>query len=182
MCIYIHMETQTATKTLWAVDPAHSEIGFKVRHMMISTVSGQFNSFDIKVESDRDDFVDAQVEATIDIHSIDTNATDRDNHLKSADFFDADNHPTIHFVSRSFDGSRLVGDLTIRGITKTVEMHAEMHGVAVDPYGQTKAGFEVSGEFDRHDFGLSWNAVTEAGHVVVSKNVKLIMNVQLIRQ
>lgn len=176
------MNTQTATQTLWAVDTAHSEIGFKVRHMMISTVSGAFNSFDIKVASDHDDFVDAQVEATIDVHSIDTNAADRDNHLRSADFFDADNHPTIHFVSKSFDGSRITGDLTIRGITRSVEMDVEMHGVAVDPYGQTKAGFEITGEFDRHDFGLNWNAITEAGNVVVSKNVKLIMNIQLIRQ
>ncbi len=176
------METQTATKTLWAVDPAHSEFVFKVRHMMISTVTGHFNDFDVKAWSNREDFSDVNVEVSVDVDSIATKSEDRDNHLKSDDFFNAEAYPNLTFSSKSYDGDKMIGDLTIRDITKEVALDVEFNGIAEDPYGQTKAGFEISGEINRKDFNLSWDAVTEAGKIVVSDKVKLAIEVQLVKQ
>ncbi|UII23567.1 YceI family protein [Fulvivirga ligni] len=173
---------ETLVKTTWAIDPTHSEVSFKVKHMMISTVTGHFESFSGTVETENEQFTDANVEFTIDVDSINTKNADRDGHLKSEDFFAADQHPKISFKSKSFDGSTLVGDLTIRDITKEVALDVDFNGVAVDPYGQTKAGFEVEGKINRKDFGLSWSAVTEAGNIVVSDTVKLVMSVQFIKQ
>lgn len=172
----------TQSKTKWVIDPAHSEMGFKVRHMMISTVGGQFEKFDAEAETDGDDFSSADVKVTIDAGSVSTKNPDRDNHLRSDDFFNAEKHPKITFVSKNFDGNKMVGDLTIRDITKEVTLNTEFIGTAVDPYGQTKAGFEITGEINRKEFGLKWNAVTEAGNVVVSDKVKLVVNAQFIRQ
>jgi polyisoprenoid-binding protein YceI len=178
---------EVATKTVWAIDPMHSEIQFKVRHLVISTVTGSFQQFDAKVESNGDSFEGASIEFSAEIASIYTNNEQRDGHLKSADFFDAANHPQLTFRSTSFtqkaDGDyELTGDLTIRGTTKPVTLAVEHGGVAVDPYGQTKAGFELSGKINRKDFGLAWSATTEAGGVVVADEVKLIMNVQFTKQ
>jgi len=169
-------------KTKWAIDPAHSEIGFKVKHMMISTVSGQFEKFDASAETEGDNFATASVEVKMDIDSISTKNSDRDAHLKSDDFFNAEKYPQMTFVSKSFDGEKLTGDLTIRDISKEVELDVEFNGIAVDPYGQTKAGFELTGEINRKEFGLKWDAVTEAGNIVVSDKVKLVIGVQFIRQ
>lgn len=178
------MSTETLTK--WTVDPAHSEITFKVKHLVISTVTGNFKSFDATIESENDDFEDAKVTFEADINSIDTGNEDRDNHLKSDDFFNAEEHPKLLFESTSFkkigDGEyKLIGDLTIRGNTKTIELDAEYGGTVEDPYGNTKAGFDVTGKINRKEFGLTWDAVTEAGSVVVSDNVKLNLNVQFTR-
>jgi polyisoprenoid-binding protein YceI len=173
------MET---TKSKWVVDPMHSEFTFKVKHMMISTVSGLFGKFSATAETNGDDFKDAAVTVEVDVNSISTNNADRDNHLKSDDFFNAAQFPMLTFKSKSFDGATVTGDLTIRDVTKEVSLEAEFNGIAVDPYGQTKAGFELTGEINRKDFGLKWSAITEAGSVVVSDKVKIAVNVQFVKQ
>ncbi len=155
------------TTTKWSIDQAHSEIAFKVKHMMISTLTGHFEDFTASVESSEDNFKNAKFEFEAKIDSINTKNNDRDNHLKSVDFFDSAAFPTMKFTSTSFDGETLVGELTIKGETKTITLDVDFNGVAVDPYGQTKAGFEIKGEINRKDFGLTWSAVTEAGNIVV---------------
>ena len=172
---------------LWKIDPGHSEIQFKVKHLMITTVTGYFRKFDLIVETESDDFTTAKrIEFTADIQSIDTNNEQRDTHLKSADFFDSTTHGELKFAGKKFEGAgeeyTLTGDLTIRGITKPVTMKVHFGGMVVDPYGQTKAGFEVEGKISRKEFGLVWNAVTEAGQVVVGDDIKIISEIQLIRQ
>lgn len=169
-------------KTIWKVDPTHSEFTFKVKHMMISTVTGQFEKFDVTAENTGDDFTNGTVEVEVEIDSINTKNADRDTHLKSDDFFNAEQYPLLTFKSSHFDGEKLTGDLTIRNITQKVTLDVEFNGIAVDPYGQTKAGFEITGEINRKDFGLKWDAVTEAGNVVVSDKVKLAINIQLVKQ
>jgi len=169
-------------KTVWNIDTTHSEINFKVKHMMISTVSGSFEKFDGKVETSNDDFKNGNFSFDAEIDSVNTNNKDRDNHLKSDDFFGAEKNPKLTFKSKSFDGEKMVGDLTIKGVTKEVTLDAEYNGTAVDPYGQTKAGFEFEGNINRKDFGLTWNTVTEAGSIVVSDKVKLIASLQFIKQ
>jgi polyisoprenoid-binding protein YceI len=171
-------------KTKWSIDPAHSEINFKVKHLVISNVTGGFDKFDATVITKGEDFTDAQIEFKADVNSINTNQPDRDNHLKSADFFDAANHPELTFVSKGLrkkgdSGFILSGDLTIRGITKPVELEGEFGGIVKDPYGNIKAGFELTGKINRKEFGLHWNAITEAGGMVVSDEIKLMMNVEL---
>lgn len=173
---------QNKNVTIWKLDPAHSEVSFKVRHMMISTVTGNFENFDAKVESADDDFKDAKFTFTAKTASVNTNNKDRDTHLKSDDFFGAEAHPELTFTSKSFNGNKMVGDLTIKGVTKTIELDAEYNGTMVDPYSQTKAGFEFEGQINRKDFGLNWNTVTEAGGIVVSDTVRLIISLQFIKQ
>jgi polyisoprenoid-binding protein YceI len=171
----------------WKIDPAHSEIQFKVKHLMITTVTGYFKTFDLEVETQTEDFNSAtRIEFTADINSIDTNNAQRDTHLKSADFFDAEKHGQLKFTGKKYeadgDEAKLHGDLTIRGITKPINLKVEFGGIVVDPYGQTKAGFTVTGKISRKDFGLVWNAVTEAGQVVVSDEIRILAEVQLIKQ
>lgn len=173
---------EKATQTTWKVDQSHSEVQFKIKHMMISTVSGNFNSFDASIESNDDNFINADFKFSAEIDSIDTKNSDRDGHLKSDDFFNAAEFPQLTFTSKSFDGSKMSGDLTIRNITKEIVLDAEFNGIADDMYGQTKAGFTINGSLSRKDFNLSWNAITEAGNVVVSDNVKLAMDLQFIKQ
>jgi polyisoprenoid-binding protein YceI len=169
-------------KTTWAIDPSHSDVMFKVRHMMISTVSGHFEDFNATVNADSDDFSGAEVEFSAKIDSINTKNADRDAHLKSDEFFNAESFPELKFKSKSYDGNKLVGDLTIRDVTKEVTFDTDFNGVATDPYGQTKAGFEISGKINRKDFNLTWSAVTEAGKIVVSDEVKLIVDAQFVKQ
>jgi polyisoprenoid-binding protein YceI len=171
----------------WKIDPAHSEIQFKVKHLMITTVTGYFKQFDLEVETETDDFNTAsKIEFTADINSIDTNNLQRDTHLKSADFFDAETHSQLKFEGKKYqangDEAKLQGDLTIRGTTKPVTLNVEYGGIVVDPYGQTKAGFTVSGKISRKEFGLTWSAVTEAGHVVVSDDIRIHAEIQLVKQ
>ncbi|MEZ4900914.1 MAG: YceI family protein [Spirosomataceae bacterium] len=178
---------ETLTKTTWAIDPTHSEVQFKVKHLVISTVTGSFKTFEGTLETEGDDFADAAIQFSAAIDSIDTNMPQRDAHLKSADFFDAENFPQLTFVSTSFtqkdeDTYTLVGDLTMRGVTKSVVLTAVYGGQMVDFYGNTKVGFEITGKVNRKDFGLNWSAVTEAGGVVVSDEVKLHLNVQVAKQ
>jgi polyisoprenoid-binding protein YceI len=173
--------------TKWKIDPAHSEIQFKVKHLMISTVTGYFKNFDLDVQTSGDNFdTVSQLVFTADIDSIDTNNAQRDGHLKSADFFDAAAYPRLRFEGRKFetdgDTANLHGDLTIKGITKPVTLQVEVGGQVVDPWGQTKAGFTVTGKISRAAFGLTWSAVTEAGSVVVSDDIKIHAEVQLVKQ
>jgi polyisoprenoid-binding protein YceI len=176
-----------ATTTKWVLDPMHSEVQFKVKHLVISTVSGFFKSFEGELDTANDDFTDASISFSLDINSIDTNQTQRDEHLKSAEFFDAEQYPKISFKSASFtktgdDEYALAGDLTIKGITKPVTLDVEFGGAATDFYGNTKAGFEISGKINRKEFGLTWSGVTEAGAVVVGEDIKLLINVQFAKQ
>jgi polyisoprenoid-binding protein YceI len=171
----------------WAIDPTHSEIAFKVKHLMITTVTGYFRKYDLEVETETDDFSSVKkIEFSADIDSIDTNNEQRDAHLKSADFFNSEEESHILFSGKSYnvsgDEGELSGDLTIRNITKPITLKVEYGGTLVDPYGQTKAGFTLSGKLSRKEFGLTWSAVTEAGSVVVSDDVKLAIEVQLIKQ
>ncbi len=170
------------TNTNWLLDTTHSEISFKVKHMMISTVTGHFEDFQATAKTNGDDFNGASLNFSAKTASINTKNKDRDAHLQSDEFFNSEKFPEMTFVSKSFNGDKLVGDLTIRDITKEVTLEAELNGIAVDPYGQTKAGFEIKGEISRKDFNLTWNAVTEAGSVVVSDKVKLVVDVQFIKQ
>jgi polyisoprenoid-binding protein YceI len=171
----------------YKIDAAHSEITFKVKHLMITNVTGIFTKFDAILETNFDDFSDAKISFEANVNSISTNNEQRDGHLKSADFFDAETFPTLSFKSTSFvkksdDEYVLVGDLTLKGYTKSVELNVEYGGTATDPYNQTKAGFEITGKINRQDFGLTWSAVTEAGGIMVSDEVKLAFNVQMIKQ
>ena len=171
----------------WKIDSTHSEILFKVKHLMITTVTGSFKNFDLAVETDTKNFNTAKrIDFTADIDSIDTNNEQRDAHLKSTDFFNAEEFKQLHFIGTKYeaneDGATLLGDLTIRGTTRPVKLNVEFGGIVVDPYGQTKAGFTVNGKISRKEFGLTWNAVTEAGSVVVSDEIKIHAEVQLVKQ
>lgn len=175
-----------ATKK-WMVDPAHSEIQFKVKHLMITTVTGSFTNYDLQVETEEDDFQTAKILFTTDLESITTGNTDRDAHLKSPDFFDAANHPKITFTGTKIqriddENYELSGDLSIRGTTKNIKLNVEFGGVVIDPYNNRKAGFTVNGKISRKEFGLTWNAVTEAGGVVVGDEVRIVCEVQLVEQ
>jgi polyisoprenoid-binding protein YceI len=171
----------------WKIDPAHSEVQFKVKHLMITTVTGYFKEFDLEVETENEDFNTAsRVEFTANIESLDTNNQQRDTHLKSPDFFNAAEHNQLRFVGNKYESNgeeaQLHGDLTIRGVTKPISLMVEFGGIVVDPYGQTKAGFTVDGRVSRKEFGLTWNAVTEAGQVVVSDDIRIHCEIQLVKQ
>lgn len=166
--------------TKWNLDTTHSEITFKVRHMMISNVKGAFNTFTAEVEAEDDTFKNAKVSATIQTDSIDTNNADRDTHLKSADFFNVEQNPTITFESASL-ADDVTGHLTINGITKPVQLEVEFGGTNQDPWGNTKAGFTFEGKIKRSDFGLNWNAALETGGVLVSDEVKIAGELQFVK-
>ncbi len=174
-----------STVATWSIDPMHSVVEFKVKHLVISTVTGKFRNFEGKLETASDDFDGAKAHFSLSVDSIDTNVADRDAHLKSDDFFAADRFPHITFdgvlKKGGDDDYALVGHLTIRDVTKEVALEVSHGGVMVDGYGQTKAGFEIEGKINRKEFGLQWNMVTEAGGVVVSDQVKLNLNVQLVK-
>ncbi|WP_330745238.1 YceI family protein [Chryseobacterium sp. CP-77] len=167
--------------TKWILDPTHSEITFKVKHMMISNVKGSFRTFTAEIESEDEFFANAKTTATIQTDSVFTNNTDRDNHLKSAEFFNAEVHPTITFESQTLNNT-VVGNLTINGITKPVTLDVDFGGINVDPWGNTKAGFSFEGKISRKDFGLNWNAALEAGGVMVSDDVKVAGELQFVKQ
>ncbi|CAN5701722.1 YceI family protein [soil metagenome] len=171
----------------YKIDPTHSEMKFKVKHLMITNVTGEFKTFDATMESDKEDFSDAKISFTADIDSINTNQEQRDTHLKSDDFFNAEKFPKMTFVSKELkhvSGSdyKLTGDLTIRDITKEFVLDVEFGGRMTDFYGQDKAGFELTGKINRSAFELKWSAVTEAGGVVVSDDVKLQLAAQMVKQ
>ncbi len=171
----------------YKIDQAHSEITFKVKHLVISTVSGSFSKFDATMQTNNEDLSDASISFEADVNSISTNNEQRDTHLKSADFFHSEKFPKITFQSTSFQKQDdndyiLKGDLTIFGITKPVTLDVEYGGAVVDPWGQNKLGFEIEGKIKRSDFGLKWNALTEAGGAVVSDDVRLFLNIEMVKQ
>jgi polyisoprenoid-binding protein YceI len=169
----------------WNIDPTHSEVQFKVKHLVISTVTGSFDTFSATLEASADDFSDAKVTFSADVDSINTRNAQRDGHLKSGDFFDAAQYPKLSFESTKIEkaGSNynLSGNLTIRNTTLPVVLDVEYGGTTVDPYGQTKAGFEISGKVNRKDFGLTWSALTEAGGLVVGDDIRLQLSVQMVK-
>lgn len=173
--------------TKWVLDPSHSEMLFKVKHLMITNVKGEFRKLQGDVVSEGSDFSNAKVNLVIDANSIDTNDANRDGHLKAADFFDTANHPELTFESTemqklSDEKYQLKGMLGIKGIKKEVILDAEFGGVNKDPWGNEKAGFSVSGKFNRKDWGLNWNAALESGGVLVSEEVKINAEVQFAKQ
>jgi len=176
------------TKTTWNIDPAHSEIEFKVKHLMITNVTGRFSSYESEIETDGNDFTTARINVKIDSTSVSTANDQRDTHLKSADFFDPEKFPDINFKSTAVkqvddEGSyELSGDLTIRGISKPVQLAVEFSGIEKDPWGNTKAGFSVNGKINRKDWGLNWNSALESGGLLVGEDVKINCEIQLLQQ
>lgn len=171
--------------TKWIIDPTHSEVTFKVKHLMISTVTGNFKVFEGTVETETEEFNKVKsLEFKADVNSVNTNNEDRDTHLKSEDFFAAEKFPEIQFVAESFDveAGKIEGSLTIKDTTKAVSLEVDFGGVVVDPYGQTKAGLTANGKISRKEFGLVWSPVTEAGSVVVGDQIKMSTEVQFIKQ
>ena len=178
---------ENSAKTTWGIDPVHSEIGFKVKHLMITNVKGLFREFAATVTTNGEDFSTAEINLTINTASIDTGVADRDAHLKSADFFDTGNFSEMTFTSGrlariSADEFTLSGDLTIKGISKPVTLDVEFGGLMTDPWGNKKAGFTLTGKINRKDWGLNWNAALEAGGVLVGEEIKLNCDIQLARQ
>jgi polyisoprenoid-binding protein YceI len=173
--------------TKWSLDPTHSELGFKIKHLMISNVSGGFTKFDVQTETSSDDFSDAQVVANVDVASINTSNSQRDEHLKNADFFEVESHPNLVFKSTKVEkldseNFSLYGDLTIKDITKPVKLAVEFNGIAKDPWGNIKAGFTVNGKINRKEFGITYNAVMETGGVMLGEEVKINGDIQLVKQ
>jgi polyisoprenoid-binding protein YceI len=171
----------------YKIDVDHSDIMFKVKHLMISTATGIFKKFDATVETEKDDFTNAKVFFEADVNSIDTKNEQRDTHLKSDDFFNAEQFPKLTFKSTSIEKEgegeyKLKGDLTIRDITKPITLDVDYNGSTKDPWGFERAGFEVTGKINRKEYGLKWSAVTEAGGLVVDDIVKLVMNVEFVKQ
>ncbi|MDP3583476.1 MAG: YceI family protein [Ignavibacteria bacterium] len=171
-------------QTAWKIDRSHSNVGFSVTHLIISEVTGQFKSFDGNIEFSKDDLSDANINFSIDVASLTTDNEGRDKHLKSDDFFNAEKFPKITFVGKSIkqvDGKKykLVGDFTMRDVTKSITLDVVYNGTVKDPWGNTKAGFKISGELNRFDYNLKWNNLMEAGGAVVSKEVAISVNLEL---
>jgi len=171
---------------IWKSDSVHSELEFRVKHLMISIVSGTFREFEVTVETENGNFDQAKIHFAANAASIDTRVADRDAHLKSADFFDAATYPTIRFESRSFTHTnghsyRLEGDLTIRNVTLPIQLNATYEGGVTDGEGKSRVGFEVSGKLDRKAYGLTWNTITEAGGMLVGEEVKLFASLELVK-
>jgi polyisoprenoid-binding protein YceI len=178
------METKS---TIWVLDPTHTKINFKVKHLMITNITGTFREFEAEVATNEDDFSTAQINFSLNTASIDTEVADRDGHLKSPDFFDVENFPKITFKSTGVkdlgdDTYDVEGLLTIKGIEKQVKLNAEFAGVVKDPWGNEKAGFTLSGKINRKDWGLVWNVALETGGLLVGEDVKIICDVELSRK
>lgn len=183
----IKIKLKKMATTKWALDPTHSELQFKIKHLMISTVTGQFNQFSGSVKTEGNDFTTAKIDFAAEVDSISTNNEQRNAHLKNSDFFDAENHPQITFKSEklekiSDDDFKLTGNLTMRGNTIKVTLNVELGGITQDPWGNTRAGFTVTGKINRHDFGISFGAVTETGGLLLGDEVKIIANVQFVKE
>lgn len=182
------MTTATAPliSSTWQIDPAHTSVEFAVRHLMISTVRGRFGTISGTVKGLEGGSTAPDVDIAIDVAAIDTRQAQRDEHLRSADFFDAARFPTITFTSRRVDGSpeksfRLIGDLTIRGVTREIALEVEKQGEGPDPWGGYRAGFSAKGTIDRRDFGLTWNQLLEAGGFAVGDDIKITIDAELTR-
>jgi polyisoprenoid-binding protein YceI len=181
------MENKDMNKTKWILDLAHSEISFKVKHLMITNVKGLFKEFNTSVETSGDDFTDAKINFNMAPASIDTGDANRDTHLRSADFFDVENYKEIAFIGDTLekvdaDTFKLYGDLSIKGMTKRIGLDVEFGGMMKDPWGNQKAGFSINGKINRKDWGLNWNAALEAGGVLVSDEVRINGEIQLVKK
>lgn len=177
---------RTVTTQPWSIDPAHTEVEFSVRHLMISNVKGRFGNVTGSVEIDESNPASLKLDVTIPIATIDTRSEQRDAHLRSADFFNAEQYPTMTFKGRRVTGNvregfRLVGDLTIRGVTREVTLDVTTEGRGLDPWGNERVGYSASGKVDRRDFGLTWNQLLETGGVTVGETVKITINTELMR-
>ncbi|MBF4483474.1 YceI family protein [Flavobacterium sp. CSZ] len=171
-------------KTTWVIDPLHSEVFFKIKHLVISTVTGSFRKFEGNIITDGTDFSNAKVAITIDVKSIDTNQPQRDDHLQNGDFFDADTYPKITFESTSFVNTggndyKMIGNLTLKGVTKPIDLKVEYGGTEKDGQGNIKHGFEVIGIVNRKEFRMTWNKMTDSGGLGLGEDVKLIGNIQV---
>ena len=182
------METLELTKVKWGIDPTHSEIGFKVKHLMITNVKGLFREFGASIYTTGEDFMTSEIDFWMNSASVDTNDAKRDEHLRAEEFFDSEHFKQISFRGNSYekvdnDGSyELYGDLTIKGITKKIKLDVEFGGVMKDPWGNEKAGFTINGKISRKDWGLTWNAALETGGMMVSDEVKISCELQLVKQ
>lgn len=170
--------------TTWVIDPMHSEVQFKIKHLVISTVTGSFKKFEGAIISEGDDFNNAKVSFTMDVKSIDTNQSHRDEHLQGGDFFESETYPEIKFQSTSFNKEnendyKMIGNLTMKGVTRPLELNVEYGGSEKDMYGNLKHGFEVTGKINRKEFGMTYNAITEAGGLTLGEDIKLIANIQV---
>jgi polyisoprenoid-binding protein YceI len=173
--------------TKWVLDPTHSNLGFKIKHLMISNVSGSFKNFKAEVETNETDFSTAQINLTAEMESISTNNEQRDAHLRNADFFEVEKHPELKFRSTKVektdsDTFALYGELTLKGITKPVKLHVEYNGTVKDPWGGERAGFVITGKINRCDWGINFNGVLETGGVVLSEEVRIIGEIELVKQ
>jgi polyisoprenoid-binding protein YceI len=182
-----NLKTKKMTTTKWAIDPTHSEIQFKVKHLMISTVTGQFNRFEGSIEMEAEDFATAKAIFTADVNSISTNNEQRDAHLKNNDFFDVENHPQLIFEAEKVEkldeeDYKVYGVLTMRGVRKNIVLDAEFGGITKDPWGNTRIGFSLSGKINRKDFGVSFGMFTETGGIALGEDVKLLANAQFVKQ
>lgn len=169
----------------WNIDSAHSHVGFSVKHMMVTTVRGQFKNYSGQLQLDTADFTRSRFEGEIDVASVDTGNADRDQHLRTHDFFDVPHHPKLTFRSTGIeakgDGEYVVrGDITIRGVTKPIALDVEFHGTSKNPYGKTVAGFSARGSLNRSEFGVVFNAALETGGVIVSEKVKLELDIEAV--
>jgi polyisoprenoid-binding protein YceI len=187
LAIVLFAAASFAQSIAWKFDKAHSQVKFNVTHLVISEVTGYFRTFDGTVKTNGEDFTDAQIEFTIETQSIDTDNEKRDNHLKSDDFFNAEKFPQLKFKSKSMkkvgnNKYKLTGDLTIRDVTKQVELNVVYGGMANDGYGNKKAGFKITGTVNRFDYNLKWNALLEAGGAVVGSDVEMVCNIQLVQE
>ena len=173
--------------TKWVLDPTHSELGFKIKHLMISNVSGSLKSFQAEVETQGEDFTTAQINLSADMASISTNNDQRDAHLRNSDFFEVEKYPELKFTSTKLektdsDTFALFGDLTLKGVTRPVKLNVEFNGVTKDPWGGERAGFVVMGKINRSDWGVNFNGVLETGGVVLSEEVRIFSEIQLVKQ
>lgn len=173
--------------TKWVLDSTHSELGFKIKHLMITNVSGSIKNFTGEVETEGTDFSTAKINLTADMSSISTNNEQRDAHLRNSDFFEVEKHPELTFKSTRVektdsDEFALYGELTIKGITKPVKLNVEYNGVTKDPWGGERAGFVISGKINRSDWGINFNGVLETGGLMLGEDVKIHSEIQLVKQ
>lgn len=173
--------------TKWALDPTHSNLGFKIKHLMISNVSGSFKNFNAEVETSGTDFSTAQINLTAAMETISTNHEQRDAHLRNADFFEVEKYPELKFTSTKVqktdtDTFTLLGDLTLKGITKPVKLHVEFNGTVKDPWGHERAGFIITGKINRSEWGVNFNAALETGGVVLGDEVRIIAEIELVKE
>lgn len=179
---------ENSVKSTWGIDPTHSEVSFKVKHLMITNVKGTFKGLEASVITEGNNFITSNIDFQLDASTVDTGVADRDAHLRSADFFDTDKHKKISFKGKragkaDADGNyELTGDLTIKGVTNEVKLEVEFAGLMTDPWGNQKAGYAINGKINRKDWGLNWNATLEAGGLLVSDDVRISCEIQLVKQ